>query len=268
MQSSNIMPLGFQQHPKQPKEPWFYYVLLKDFTGVYTKPGLSHSFNGRTEGNLLLVCQHPRTRSPNERGPIFSRSAVSSALASEIPPMPTTYARHDTWDCHICRSVGVVWGVNVGIYSYIPYMESVWVCNFSADKFEVLAAAEKQQVQPCLEDHSHKQIPFYSPFVWMVMFCLYPPLYPSPLVTCFGWHLGTSPEFEPPEASAQLDHRRPLLGSERTPRSGSGSGDDLQQAVCRPSRWFLGTCCHQEAPVVGCATCRIRWACGANGLQI
>ena len=97
VQSSNIMPLGFQQHPKQPKEPWFYYVLLKDFTGVYTKPGLSHSFNGRTEGNLLLVCQHPRTRSPNERGPIFSRSAVSSALASEIPPMPTTYARHEAY---------------------------------------------------------------------------------------------------------------------------------------------------------------------------
>ena len=26
------------------------------------------------------------------------------------------YFRHDPWDCHICRSVGVTWGVNVGIY--------------------------------------------------------------------------------------------------------------------------------------------------------
>ena len=27
-----------------------------------------------------------------------------------------TYYPDTPWDCHICRSVGVVWGVNVGIY--------------------------------------------------------------------------------------------------------------------------------------------------------
>ena len=36
----------------------------------------------------------------------------------------TTIPRHDPWDCHIYRSVGVVWGVNV--YRHIWHTWSVW----------------------------------------------------------------------------------------------------------------------------------------------
>ena len=60
----------------------------------------------------------------NESGAVPINSAVFPMWCVYSDPLPMT--SHDTpWDCHICRSVGVVLGVNVGIYG--SPISRVWV---------------------------------------------------------------------------------------------------------------------------------------------
>ena len=69
----------------------------------------------------------------HQAGPKISpQSEGLSTIGRAAPNLPQHLPNPDApWDYHICRSVGVVWGANVGIYIYIAVPWSVWVIYYT-----------------------------------------------------------------------------------------------------------------------------------------
>ena len=70
---------------------------------------------------LFPVFSAPAATRSSESDPV---SAAPGQIQGGKGTKFVAFPKHDTWDCHICRSVGVVLGVNVGKYMLVPW--SVW----------------------------------------------------------------------------------------------------------------------------------------------
>ena len=67
-----------------------------------------------------------RRSSGRERPDSTSPSPGFDPTLREFTAVPQIHIPNTPWDCHICRSVGVVWGVNVGIYDIHGVCE-IWI---------------------------------------------------------------------------------------------------------------------------------------------